>query len=210
MLESNLLLGICLWVWFPTLSIVINIFFILYFITHKVRILWNNLYLVFPFVPSSILLIVVSKLLHDFLCGEYRAILNPWVRKMPFPERSKEKERLPNPIFLPREPHEQRSLAVYNLWGHKELAMTEWLNMHTHGEPVSPLGVRPGSAEQNSRQLVIYFTKRSPAFTCLASWPKKNKGIHLPMKTEALLFDKAEYLNSGYIQWRQFTVVFLF
>ena len=29
------------------------------------------------------------------------------------------------PVFLPREPHGQRSLAGYSLWGPKELDMTE-------------------------------------------------------------------------------------
>ena len=35
------------------------------------------------------------------------------------------RERLPTPIFLPGEFHEQRSLAGYSPWGHKELDMTE-------------------------------------------------------------------------------------
>ena len=41
-----------------------------------------------------------------------------------------EEEWQPSPLFLPGEPHEQRSLAAYSPWGHKELDMTEWLNMH--------------------------------------------------------------------------------
>ena len=34
---------------------------------------------------------------------------------------------LPNPVFLPGEFHEQRSLAGYNPWDHPESETTEWL-----------------------------------------------------------------------------------
>ena len=34
-------------------------------------------------------------------------------------------ERKGTPVFLPGEFQEQRSLAGYSLWGHKELDMTE-------------------------------------------------------------------------------------
>ena len=37
----------------------------------------------------------------------------------------------PTPVFLPGEFHGQRSLAGYNLWGHKELDATELLTQHT-------------------------------------------------------------------------------
>ena len=33
--------------------------------------------------------------------------------------------QLPTPVFLSRESHEQRSLAGYSPWGHKELDRTE-------------------------------------------------------------------------------------
>ena len=36
-----------------------------------------------------------------------------------------EKEWLPTPLFLPGEFHEQRSLAGYSPWGHKDLDSTE-------------------------------------------------------------------------------------
>ena len=35
----------------------------------------------------------------------------------------------PTPVFLPGVSHEQRTLAGYNPWGHKELDMTEWLTL---------------------------------------------------------------------------------
>ena len=38
----------------------------------------------------------------------------------------------PTPIFLPGEPHGQRSLKGCSPWGHKESDMTEWLNHHHH------------------------------------------------------------------------------
>ena len=47
---------------------------------------------------------------------------NPWVRKIPW-----RREWLLTSVFLPGEFHEQRSLAVYSPWGHKELDMAEWL-----------------------------------------------------------------------------------
>ena len=31
----------------------------------------------------------------------------------------------PTPVFLPGEPHGQRSLVAYSPWGHKELDMTK-------------------------------------------------------------------------------------
>ena len=37
------------------------------------------------------------------------------------------REWLPTPVFLPGESHEQRSLAGYSPWGHKELDVTERL-----------------------------------------------------------------------------------
>ena len=53
-------------------------------------------------------------------CGRPR--FSSWVRKIPW-----RREWLPTPVFLPREFHQQRSLADYSLWGNKELDMAEWL-----------------------------------------------------------------------------------
>ena len=39
------------------------------------------------------------------------------------------KERLPTPVFLPRESHGQRNLEGYSPWGRKELNMTKWLTL---------------------------------------------------------------------------------
>ena len=36
----------------------------------------------------------------------------------------------PTPVFLPGEPHEQRSLAGYSPWGRKESDRTERLHFH--------------------------------------------------------------------------------
>ena len=54
-------------------------------------------------------------------CGRPR--FDPWVRKNP-----QGRKWLPTPVFLPGEFHEQRSLAGYSPWGHKESDTTE----HTH------------------------------------------------------------------------------
>ena len=45
---------------------------------------------------------------------------DPWVRKIPW-----RRERLPTPVFLPREFPRQRRLAGYSPWCHKELDTTE-------------------------------------------------------------------------------------
>ena len=44
------------------------------------------------------------------------------------------------PVFLPRESHGQRSLAVYSPWGHKEWDITEQLSMHTGRRDDTVLG----------------------------------------------------------------------
>ena len=45
-----------------------------------------------------------------------------WVEKIPW-----RRARQPIPVFLPRESHRQRSLAGYDLWGHKD-----WVIYHTY------------------------------------------------------------------------------
>ena len=45
---------------------------------------------------------------------------DPWVGKIPW-----RRAFHPTPVFLPRESHDQRSLAGYSPWGHKESDTTE-------------------------------------------------------------------------------------
>ena len=45
---------------------------------------------------------------------------DPWVRNIPLRRKWQ-----PTPVFLPGEPHEQRSLVGYHPWGHKESDTTE-------------------------------------------------------------------------------------
>ena len=45
---------------------------------------------------------------------------DPWVRKIPW-----RREWLPTPVLSPGKSHEQRSLAGYSPWGHKESETTE-------------------------------------------------------------------------------------
>ena len=53
---------------------------------------------------------------------------DPWAGKIPWRRNWQH-----TPVFLPGEPREQRSLAGYSSWGHKELDMTEQLiHAHTH------------------------------------------------------------------------------
>ena len=55
-----------------------------------------------------------------------RLRFDPWVRKIPWRRKWQ-----PTPVFLPGEPHRQRSLADCGPWGHKETD-TEWLSMYAH------------------------------------------------------------------------------
>ena len=52
-----------------------------------------------------------------------RCRFDPWVETIPCSRKWQ-----PTPIFLPGKYHEQRSLAGYSPWGHKELDMTEQLS----------------------------------------------------------------------------------
>ena len=45
---------------------------------------------------------------------------SPWVGKIPWRRKSQ-----PTPVFLSEKSHEQRSLAGYSPWGHKESDITE-------------------------------------------------------------------------------------
>ena len=49
-----------------------------------------------------------------------RLEFDPWVGMIPW-----RRAWQPTPVFLPGEPHGQRSLAGYNPWGHRELDKTE-------------------------------------------------------------------------------------
>ena len=74
---------------------------------------------------------------------------NPWVGKTPW----RRKWQLIQ-VLLPEESHEQRSLAGYSPWGHKELDMTERLthNMASHILLTS-------ICSQHSRQTILLMCK---------------------------------------------------
>ena len=55
-----------------------------------------------------------------------RCIFDAWVQKIPW-----RRAWQPTQVFLPRKSHEQRSLAGYSPWSHKELDPTEWLSRHS-------------------------------------------------------------------------------
>ena len=52
------------------------------------------------------------------------AIQETWVQSLGW-EDPWRRERLPTPVFLPGESHEQRNLGGYSPWGRKELDVTE-------------------------------------------------------------------------------------
>ena len=56
------------------------------------------------------------------ICG--RLGLSPWLEKIPW-----KREWPPTPVFLPGEPHGQRSLVGYSPWGHKKSDTTEQLTV---------------------------------------------------------------------------------
>ena len=54
--------------------------------------------------------------------------VHPWIGKIPW-----RRERIPTPIFLPGEFHGQRSLVVYNPWGHKKSTrLSDFHHHHRH------------------------------------------------------------------------------
>ena len=56
-----------------------------------------------------------------------RCRFNPWVRKIPW-------RRLwqPTAVFLPGEPHGERSLVVYSPWVAKSQTKLKQISMHTY------------------------------------------------------------------------------
>ena len=84
---------------------------------------------------------------------------NSWVRKIPWRRKWQ-----PNPVFLPGNPHGQRSLVGYSPWSHKESDITE----HTHTEYQKiqvlygclPLGRRLGILEPGSSSASQWRDKR--------------------------------------------------
>ena len=69
---------------------------------------------------------------------------SPWVGKIPW-----RRAQRPTPVFLPGEPHGQRSLAGYSLWGCRESDRTERVCTHT---------CNPGSGPGLHRQVVCLWT----------------------------------------------------
>ena len=68
-------------------------------------------------------------------CGRLKIPgFDPWVGKIPWRSAWQ-----PTPVFLPREPHGQRSLAGCSPWGCRESDMTERVCTHTRNP-----GSRPG------------------------------------------------------------------
>ena len=65
-----------------------------------------------------------------------------------------EKEMATHPVFLPEEPHGQRSLAGYSPWDCKELDMAEWLTL-SRALPVTEQRGRLPSAPWRSKPVLL-------------------------------------------------------
>ena len=87
---------------------------------------WNCL--IYKFFTVISFFLVAQTVKNPPAMGNQRPGFNPWVSKIPW-----RRAWQPTPIFLPGEPHGQRSLAGHSPWGHKELDMTEQLT-HTNLE----------------------------------------------------------------------------
>ena len=72
----------------------------------------------FPLKRASLVAQLVNNL-PGFLYQRRRPGFNPWVGKIPW-----RRERLPTPVFWPRELH-----GLYSPWGSKESDMTERLSL---------------------------------------------------------------------------------
>ena len=73
-----------------------------------------------------------------------RLEFDPWVRKIPWRRKWQ-----PTLLFLPRESHGKRSLAVYNRWDHKELTTTYWLKQQQMLQSSCPqLWLQVGTSER--------------------------------------------------------------
>ena len=86
-----------------------------------------------------------NRLLCHLLPPAFPAVLDLWE---PFPTPSWRREWQSTPVFLPGEPHEQKSLAGYSPWGHKESDMTEWLALPLSDLPanaINSLRKNPGT-----------------------------------------------------------------
>ena len=89
-----------------------------------------------------------------------RCRCDPWVRKIPW--RGKWQ---PNPVFLPRESHGQRSLVGYSAWGRKVSDTTEVTCTHTL---FISIWWRCQIRTQHSRSMRTDFTE---SISCVSSCP---------------------------------------
>ena len=69
----------------------------------------------------------------ESVCNERDPRFDPWIRKTPW-----RRERQPTPVFSPVKFHEQKRLAGYTSWGHKELDT----NIFTFNVPFHFIGCR--------------------------------------------------------------------
>ena len=93
-------------------------------------------------------------------CQGRRRGFNPWVWKIPW-----EREWQPTPVFLPGEPHGQRTLVGYRPCGHKESDKTEWPNNSHREFSLRGSHTIPDSWHVSS----VNATNTSLSFLCISS-----------------------------------------
>ena len=79
----------------------------------------------------------------ELSCQCRRCRFYPWLQNIPWRRAWK-----PTPVFLPGEPHRQRSLVDSSPWGHKESDTTGWLTLSLH------LQWSPGAATATDRTTI--------------------------------------------------------
>ena len=108
-------------------------------------------------------------------CQSKRLGFDPWVERIPW-----RREWQHTPVFLPGEPHGQRSLPGSSLWGHKESDMAEQLNKD------NSQGCHLHSADEKSRvcrQDMTFPRAFGAKVLCLLSL--RTQGVQSPLISRA-------------------------
>ena len=99
---------------------------------------------------------------------------------------------LPTPVFLPGEFHEQRSLAAYSPWGHRQSDMAERLthtHTHTQRQKDDEHLVLEDILLLRISQMKKYYYKLLLFTICFNLETSKSKWIHLQLQCVYLCFN---------------------
>ena len=121
-----------------------------------------------------------------------------WDREGPL-----EEEWQPAPAFLPGEPHGQRSLAGYSLWGRKESDMTErlTLSLFQTGDTPDVLQWVDGQKPHSHRGTLLSRKQEESASSTSASWSHWLPGRHPRAGAGSLRFLTKTPKCSGSLPW---------